>query len=124
MHPELLHLLRDLHDRTWLRLDGGYLIDTSLGSRQDCEFGAFIFNLMHCRALDDLRCALKNEGLLSEFDHYPEAAPWCHMACKSDGTQLEESSNEMCGISCVDDECVCFGSGIERRPIGEAPENT
>ena len=30
------------------------------------------------------------------------------MACKSDGTQLEESSYEMCDITYVDDECVCL----------------
>ena len=35
-----LDMLRDLHDGTWFRLDGGYLIDTSLGSRQGCKFGA------------------------------------------------------------------------------------
>ena len=38
----------------WFRLDGGYLIETSLGSRQGCKFGAIIFKLMYCRALDDL----------------------------------------------------------------------
>ena len=83
-------------------------METSLGSRQGCKFGAMIFNLMYCRASDDLRCALRNEGLLSEFAYYPEAAPWCHMSCKSDGTQLEESSYDMCAITYVDDECVCF----------------
>ena len=62
---------------------------------------------MYCRALDDLRCALRNENMLSIFEYYPEAAPWCHMACKSDGTQLEESSYERCDITYVDDECVC-----------------
>ena len=36
-----------------------------------------------------------------------EAAPWCHMAYKSDGTQLEETSYVMCDITYVDDECVC-----------------
>ena len=30
------------------------------------------------------------------------------MAWKSDGTQLEESSCEMCDITYVDDECVCL----------------
>ena len=65
LHPCVLHMLRDLHDGTWLRLDGGYLIETSLGSRQGCKFGAIIFNLTYCRALDDLRCDLRNEGLLS-----------------------------------------------------------
>ena len=30
------------------------------------------------------------------------------MACKSDGTQLEESSYEMCDITYVDDDCVCL----------------
>ena len=77
--------LRDLHDGTWFRLDGGYLIETSLGSGQGCKFGAIIFNLMYC-----------------------EAAPWCRMACKSDGTEFEESSYEMCDITYVDDECVCL----------------
>ena len=57
LHPGVLHLLRDLHDGTWFQLDGGYLIETNLGSRQGCKFGAIIFNLMYCRALDDLRCA-------------------------------------------------------------------
>ena len=33
LHPGVLHMLRDLHDGTWFRLDGGYLIETSLGSR-------------------------------------------------------------------------------------------
>ena len=108
LHPGVLHTLRDLHDGTWFRLDGGYLIETSRGSRQGCKFGAIIFNLMCCRALDDLRYALRNEGLLSVFEYYPEAAPWCHMACKSDGTQLEESSYEMCDITYVDDERVCL----------------
>ena len=108
LHPGVFHMLRDLHDGTWFRLDGGYLIETSLGSRQGCKFGAIIFNLMYCRALDDFRYALRNEGLLSVFEYYPEAAPWCHMACKSDGTQLEESSCEMCDITYVDDECVCL----------------
>ena len=32
LHPGLLHLLRDLHDRTWFQLDAGYVIETSLGS--------------------------------------------------------------------------------------------
>ena len=82
LHPGVLHLLRDPHDGTWFQLEGGYLIETNLGSRQGCKFGAFIFNLMYCRALDDLRLALRNEGLLSVFDYYPEAAPWCHMACR------------------------------------------
>ena len=54
LHPGVLHMLRDLHDGTWFRLDGGHLIETSLGSRQGCKFGAIIFNLMYCRALDDL----------------------------------------------------------------------
>ena len=83
------------------------LIETSLGSRHGCKFGAIIFNLMYCRALDDLRCALRNQVLLSDFA-YPDAAPWCHMACKSDGTHQEASSNEMCDITNVDDECVCL----------------
>ena len=81
LHPGVLH------DGTWFQLDGVYLIETSLGSRQGCKFGAIIFNLMYCRAPDDLRCAMKNEGLLLEFAYYPEAAPWCHVACKSDGTR-------------------------------------
>ena len=75
LHPVVLHLLRDLHGGTWFRLDGGYLIETSLGSRQGCNFGAIIFNLMYCPALDDLRCALRNEALLTVFAYDPEAAP-------------------------------------------------
>ena len=110
LHPGVLHLLRDLHDGTWFQLDVGYLIETNLGSRQGCKFGAIIFNLMYCRALDDLRCALRNEGLLSVFEYYP-AAPWCHMACKKDGTPLVASSYEMCDISYVDDECLCLDAG-------------
>ena len=62
LHPGVLHRC--------------YLIETNLGSRQGCKFGAIIFNLMYCRALDDLRCALRNEGLLSVFEYYPDAAPW------------------------------------------------
>ena len=107
MHPRVLHLLRDLHDGTWFQLDGVYLIETILGSRQGCKFGAIIFNLMYCRAFDDLRCAVRNEGLWSDFAYYTEAAPWCHMASKSDGTQLEETSHVMCDITYVDAECVC-----------------
>ena len=76
LHPGVLRLLRDLHDGTWFQLDGGYLIETNLGSRQGCKFGAIIFNLMYCRALDDLRCALRNEGLLFVFEYYPDAAPY------------------------------------------------
>ena len=109
--PEILHLLRDLHDGTWFQLDGGYLIETNLGIRQGCKFGAIIFNLMFCRALDDLRCTLRNEGLLSVFEYYPDAAPWCHMACKKDGTPLVASSYEMCDITNVDDECLCLDAG-------------
>ena len=30
---------------------------------------------MYCRALDDLRLALRNKNLLSVFDYYPDAAP-------------------------------------------------
>ena len=71
LHPGVLHMMRDLHDGTWFRLDGGYLIETSLGSRQGCKFGAIIFNLMYCRALDDLRYALRIEGLLSVFCKLP-----------------------------------------------------
>ena len=121
LHPGVLHLLRDLHDGTWFCLDGGYLIETSLGSRQGCKFGGIIFNLMYCRALDDLRYVLRNEGLLSVFAYYPEAAPWCQMACKSDGTQLEESSNEMCDITYVDDECVCLGADSNDEPLEKLP---
>ena len=69
-----------------------YLIETSLGSRQGCKFGAIVFNLMYCRALDDLGCA----------------PPSCHMAYKNGGTQLKETSNVMCDITYVDDECVCL----------------
>ena len=65
MHNGVLHLLRDLHDGTWFQLDGGHLIETNLGSRQGCKFGAIIFNLMYCRALDDLRLAPRNENVLS-----------------------------------------------------------
>ena len=36
---------------------------------------------------------------MSEFAYHPEAAPWSHMACKSDGTQLEETSHFMCHIT-------------------------
>ena len=119
--PEVLHMLRDLHDGTWFRLDGGYLIETSLGSRQGCKFGVIIFNLMYCRALDDLRYALRNEGLLSVFAYYPEAAPWCHMACKSDGTQLEESSYDMCDITYVDDEFVCLDADSNDELLEKLP---
>ena len=115
-------MLRDLHDGTWFRLDGGYLIETSLGSQQGCKFGAIIFILMYCRALDDLRCALRNEGLLSVFEYYPEAAPWCHMACKSDGTHLEESSYEMCDITYVDDECVCLDADSNDELLEKLPK--
>ena len=76
---------------------------------------------MYCRALDDLRCALRNEGLLSVFEYYPEAAPWCHMACKSDGTQLEESSYEMCDITYVDDECVCLDADSNDELLEKLP---
>ena len=114
-------MLRDLHDGTWFCLDGGYLIETSLGSRQGCKFGAIIFNLIYCRALDDLRYALRNEGLLSVFAYYPEAAPWCHMACKSDGTQLEESSYEMCDVTYVDDECVCLDADSNDELLEKLP---
>ena len=70
LHTGLLHLLRDSHDGTRFQLDGGreregsgrgHLIETSLGNRQGCKFGAIIFNLMSYRALDDLRNALRNE---------------------------------------------------------------
>ena len=44
LHLGVLHLLRDLHDRTWFQLDGGYFIETNLG-RQGCKFGAVIFNM-------------------------------------------------------------------------------
>ena len=77
---------------------------------------------MYCRALDDLGCAfLRNEGLLSEFAHYPEAAPWCHMACKSDGTQLEESSYDMCDITNVDDECACLEAESNSELLEKLP---
>ena len=52
--------------------DSSWMVVTSL--KQTLE-GAIIFNLMYCRALDDLRCALRNEGLLSVFEYYPDAAP-------------------------------------------------
>ena len=66
---------------------------------------------MYCRALDDLRLALRNEILLSAFDYYPDSAPLCHMACKKDGTPLVASSYEMCDITNVDDECLCLDAG-------------
>ena len=78
--PGILHMMLDLHDGTWFRLDGGYLIETSFGSRKGCKFGVVIFDLMYCRVLDDLRHVLRNEGLLSVFAYYPEAASWCHIA--------------------------------------------
>ena len=40
LHPGDLHLLRDLHDETWFQLEGGYLIETELGSWQGCKFEA------------------------------------------------------------------------------------
>ena len=67
LHPGVLHMLRDLHDGTWFRLDGGHLIETSLGSRQGCKFVAIIFNMMYCRALDDLRCALRKKRSAVSF---------------------------------------------------------
>ena len=67
LHLGVLHMLHDLHDGSWFRLDGGHLIVTSLGSGQGCKIVAIISNLMYCRALDDLRYALRNEGLLSVF---------------------------------------------------------
>ena len=70
---------------------------------------------MYCRALDDLRCALRNEGLLSVFEYYPDAAPWCHMACKKDGTPLVASSYEMCDITNVDDERLCLDAGTNNE---------
>ena len=69
LHPGVLHHLRDLHDGTWFQLVGGFFVETNLGSRQGCKFGAVIFNLMCCRALDDLRCALRNDGLLAVVSH-------------------------------------------------------
>ena len=122
LHPGVLQLLRDLHDGTWFQLDGGYLIETNLGSRQGCKFGAIIFNLMYCRALDDLRAALRNEGLLSVFEYYPDAAPWCHMACKDDGTPLVASSYEMCDITYVDDECLCLDAGTNEELLEKLPK--
>ena len=121
LHLGVLHLLRETGNGSdWME---GTSWRQCLGTRQGCKFGAIIFNLMYCHGSDDLRRALKNEGLLSEFAYYPEAAPWCHVACKSDGAELEESSYEMCDVTYVDDECVCCRSGIERRAVGEAPEN-
>ena len=121
LHPGVLHLLRDLHDGTWFQLDGGYLIETNLGSRQGCKFGAVIFNLMYCRALDDLRLALRNEGLLSVFSYCPDAAPWCHMACKKDGTPLVTETYEMCDITYVDDECLCLDAGSNDELLEKLP---
>ena len=121
LHPGVLHLLRDLHDGTWFQLDGGYLIETNLGSRQGCKFGAVIFNLMYCRALDDLRLALRNEGLLSVFSYCPEAAQWCHMACKKDGTPLVTETYEMCDITYVDDECLCLDAGSNYELLEKLP---
>ena len=123
LHPGVLHLLRDLHDGTWFQLDGGYLIETNRRSRQGCKFGAIIFNLMYCRALDDLRCALRNEGLLSVFEYYPDAAPWCHMACKKDGTPLVASSYEMCDITYADDECLCLDAGTNDEFLEKLPKD-
>ena len=122
LHSGVLHLLRHLHDGTWFQLDGGYLIETNLGSRQGCKFGAIIFNLMYCRALDDLRRALRNEGLLSVFEYYPDAAPWCHMACKKDGNPLVASSYEMCDITYVDDECLCLDAGTNDEFLEKLPK--
>ena len=123
LHPGVLHLLRDLHDGTWFQLDGGHLIETNLGSRQGCKFGAIIFNLMYCRALDDLRCALRNEGLLSVFEYYPDVAPWCNMACKKDGTPHVASSYEMCDITYVDDECLCLDAGTNDELLEKLPKD-
>ena len=122
LHPGVLHLLRDLHDGTWFQLDGAYLIETNLGSRQGCKFGAIIFNVMYCLALDDLRCAMRNEGLLSVFEYYPVAAPWCHMACKKDCTPLVASSYEMCDITYVDDECLCLDAGTNDELLEKLPK--
>ena len=60
--------------------------------------------------------------MLSVFEYYPEAAPWCHMACKSDGTQLEESSYEMCDITYVDDECVCLDADSNDELLEKLPK--
>ena len=77
---------------------------------------------MYCRALEDLRSALRNEGLLSEFVHHPEAAPGCHMGCRSDGTPLEEVAYEMCDITYVDDECVCLDAGLNAELRTKLPK--
>ena len=77
---------------------------------------------MYCRALDDLKCALRNEGLLSVFEYYPDAAPWCHMACKKDGTPLVASSYEMCDITYVDDECLCLDAGTNHELLEKLPK--
>ena len=122
LHPGVLHLLRDLHDGTWFVWMVVTSLKQSLGSRQGCKFGAIIFNLMCCRSLDDLRYALRNEGLLSVFAYYLEATPWCHMACKSDGTQLEESSDEMCDITYVDDKCVCLDADSNDGLLEKLPK--
>ena len=53
LHPGVLHL----------QLEGGYHIETTLGSRQGCMFGAIIFTLMYCRALD-FRSALTNSSTI------------------------------------------------------------
>ena len=77
---------------------------------------------MYCRALDDLRLALRNENLLSAFDYYPGAAPWCHMACKKDGTPLVASSYEMCDFTYVDDECLCLDAGTNDELLEKLPK--
>ena len=45
------------------------------------------------------------------------------MACRSDGTQLGESSHEMCDTTYVHDECVCLDADSNDES-GETPEDT
>ena len=55
------------------------------------------------------------------FEYYPDAAPWCHMACKKDGTPLVASSYEMCDITYVDDECLCLDAGTNDELLEKLP---
>ena len=61
---------------------------------------------------------LQLEGLLTEF---AEAVPWCHMACRSDGTNLEEAADEMCDIAYVDDKCVCLEAESNAELLTKPP---
>ena len=50
LHPGVLHLLRDLHDGTWFQMDGGYLIETNLGSPSGLQIWSdhFPFDVLPC----------------------------------------------------------------------------